>query len=64
MVNRKEQKVKKWVAKHSTENQRSNNAKPTKNWEQLRNSGRISNSCSTCGTCCVTLVTNLVICQE
>ena len=37
---------------------------PLKIGGELRYSGRVSSSCSTCGTHCVTLVTNQVISEE
>jgi hypothetical protein len=37
---------------------------PTKNWGELRCSGRVNSSCSTSGTCRVNLVINPVISRE
>ena len=42
----------------------SSNTNPTKNRDELMCSGRVSSSCSTSGTQCVTLVENAVISHE
>ena len=47
--------------KPHTENYRSSNTNPTKNWDVLRWSGMVSISCSTSVICHFILVTNMVI---
>ena len=50
--------------KHYTETKEWATQTPMKTGGELRCSGRVSSSCSTCGTCHVTLVTNPVISHE
>jgi hypothetical protein len=52
------------IFKHYTYYTRSSSTNPTKIGGEIKCSGRISNSCSTCGTRRVTLVTNPVISHE
>ena len=58
MAERKGQMDKQRSTKHYTENKRSSNTNPTKTRGELRCSWRVGSSCSTIGTCRVTLVTN------
>ena len=50
--------------KHYIENYRSSKTNPTENGGELRFSGRVGSSCSTCGTRRVNLVANPMISHE
>ena len=54
----KEQKDKQRSTKHYTENKRSSNTSSLQTGGEVRCSGMVNSSCSTCGTCCVSLDTN------